>query len=285
MKVNLGGIVHLSTVDWTGSACTVIFLRGCPMRCPHCQNKDLQSGDSPADLSIVNGEIRVQPLRLGNGRRLSSAQITLNEAIRLFDEQASQKSADSLISGIVLSGGEPLMQHEVVRSIARSAKKAGLKVGLETCGYYPDLMAQLLEENLLDFVFLDIKAALKDPEYERACGHKNAASRVMESLKQSLRSGVSFEVRITVFPEMPSKSDVNEIAVIINHLQKEFPQNQLKLLALQRGLPKDREFVPVSREILASMARSIEGLVEVKIRDYSEAKPSLNGLAINLKAS
>jgi pyruvate formate lyase activating enzyme len=281
MQVNLGGIVHLSTVDWTGWATTVIFLRGCPLRCPHCQNKDLQSGESPADLSIVRGEVRIQSAGPDGRNRLHSAQITLNEAVRLANGQASCKSADALISGIVLSGGEPLMQPEAVRSIARSAKEAGLKVGLETCGYYPDKMAQLLEEKLLDRVFLDIKASPKDPEYERACGRKNVASNVMESLKHCMRCGVSLEVRITIFPEMPSASDIVEIASMLNSLQQNFPKNQLKLLALQRGLPKDGEFEPVSKEILTSMARSIEGLVEVKIRDYPEAKPSSDGKAID----
>ncbi len=277
MQVNLGGIVHLSTVDWTGSACTVIFLRGCPMRCPHCHNRDLQSGESPADLSVVRGGIRIHSLVSSNMHRIPSAQITLDEAVRLANADAGKIFGNTLISGIVLSGGEPLMQPAAVRSIARSAREAGLKVGLETCGYYPNHIAQLLDKKLLDRVFLDIKSALKDPEYERACGRKDVATKVMESLRMCMRCAVPLEVRITVFPEMPSASEVKEIASMLNRLHQEFPASQLKLLALQRGLPEDKEFEPVSRETLASMAESIEGLVDVKVMDYREAKPSLDG--------
>jgi pyruvate formate lyase activating enzyme len=277
MQVNLGGVVHLSTVDWTGSAATVVFLRGCPLRCPHCQNRDLQSGENLANLAFVHGEIRINslgPLRFG---RVPSAQITLNKAVRLVNVKPADTYDNTLVSGIVISGGEPLMQPEAVRAIARSARDAGLKVGLETCGYYPDRMARLLEEMLLDRIFLDIKAALKDPEYERATGRKDVACKVMESLRSCMRSGIPLEVRTTVFPEMPSASEIDEIAEKLAELKQEFPESQLELWALQRGLPKDKEFEPVSDEILSAMARSIEGLVEVKLRDYRESKPSLDG--------
>ncbi len=46
LKVNFGGIVPLSTVDWLGRAALVVFLRGCPLRCPHCHNQKLQTGES-----------------------------------------------------------------------------------------------------------------------------------------------------------------------------------------------------------------------------------------------
>ena len=57
MKVNLGGIIPLSTVDWTGRAALVVFLRGCPLRCPHCQNRDLQEGDSSVAFHVLASRI------------------------------------------------------------------------------------------------------------------------------------------------------------------------------------------------------------------------------------
>jgi pyruvate formate lyase activating enzyme len=281
MQVNLGGIVHLSTVDWTGSAVTVVFLRGCPLHCPHCQNRDLQSGENLVNLAIVHGDIRIdslQPLCVG---RVPSAQITLDKAVRLVNAKPADAYSNNFVSGIVISGGEPLMQPEAVRSIARSARDAGLKVGLETCGYYPERMSKLLEEKLLDRIFLDIKAALKDPEYERATGRKNVACKVVESLRSCMRLGVPFEVRTTIFPEMPSSSEISEIAKMLSELKQAFPESRLEHWALQRGLAKNKEFEPVSDEILSSIARSIAGLVEVKLRDYTESKSSLDGKVVD----
>lgn len=275
MQVNLGGIVHLSTVDWTGSATTVIFLRGCPLRCPHCQNCELQTGESLADISLVQGEIRVKTIKPAAFSRLSSSQITLEKAINLVDARMNETPSDTLISGIVISGGEPLMQPLAVKAIAQSAKDAGLKVGLETCGYYPDPLAPLLEDGLVDRVFMDVKAALRDPEYERATGLKNVASRVLESLKVCMKSRVALEVRTTVFPEMPSSSEVAEIARKLSELKKETPDSRLEHITLQRGLPRAKEFIPISSAELNSMAGFVKYFVKVEIRDYlkAESKP------------
>lgn len=165
------------------------------------------------------------------------------------------------------------MQPEAVKAIAQSAKDAGLKVGLETCGYYPDRLASLLEDNLVDRVFMDIKAALRDPEYEKATGLKNVASRVLESLRICMKSRVALEVRTTVFPEMPSSWEVAEIARMLSEVKKETPDSRLEHITLQRGIPRAREFIPISSAELNSMAGFVKGLVKVEIRDYLESKP------------
>lgn len=258
MKVNLGGIVHLSTVDWTGSATTVIFLRGCPLRCPHCQNCSLQTGENLVDLSFPEGEIRTRSIKPAGLRGLSSAQVTLEKAVCIQDYRAPLIPSDQLISGIVLSGGEPLMQSEAARDIALNAHHLGLKFGLETCGYYPRRLEELLEDNLIDRVFLDVKAAFRDPEYERATGLKKVYLLVKESLRACMRAGVPLEVRTTLFPDMPTHSEIAEVANALAELKIEFPNNRLDQMAIQRGLPKGDEFIPVSLESLSAIAKSIK---------------------------
>ena len=153
MKVNLGGIVPLSTLDWTGAAAAVIFMRGCPLRCPHCHNAHLQTGESFEELADIKSRI---------------------------DE------AGPFISAVILSGGEPLVQLKASREIAIHSKNMGLKVGVETSGRFPDRIASLLGEGLVDMVFLDVKEALRDPEYARATGRWDVAPRVAESLRLCL---------------------------------------------------------------------------------------------------
>ncbi len=226
MKVNLGGVVPLSTVDWPGVAATVIFLRGCPLRCPHCQNSHLQTGESPVELSVVNENIQ---------------------------------EAAPFVSAVVLSGGEVLMQPSAAEEIARFARVRSLKVGIETCGYYPDRLAGLVEKGLVDRVFLDVKAALRDPEYARVTGRENVASRVKESLDRCIELGVSLEVRTTVFPEMPSSGELREIAGYLS-------RRGIEVLVLQQGLPGEDEFEPLSKERLEELASTIEDLIKVSVR-------------------
>ncbi|MHC1630829.1 MAG: anaerobic ribonucleoside-triphosphate reductase activating protein [Methanotrichaceae archaeon] len=219
-KVNLGGIVPLSTVDWAGVAAIVIFLRGCPLRCPHCQNKNLQTGVSFEKLSVVEERI---------------------------------KEASPFVGAVVFSGGEPLRQPSSIREMAVFAKKLGLKIGIESCGFYPNRLANLVKEGLVDKVFLDIKAAPRDPEYARAAGRKNVAPLVRDSLEKCIELGVSLEVRTTVFPEMPAPEEVTEIAKFL------FAKN-LKSLVIQQGLPREDEdqFKPVSTEYLSTLDELVE---------------------------
>ncbi|MDM7912881.1 MAG: anaerobic ribonucleoside-triphosphate reductase activating protein [Methanotrichaceae archaeon] len=248
MKVNLGGIVHLSTVDWPGKACMVVFLRGCPLRCPHCQNRDLWEGTSPVDLSLIR-----------------------NEMVK----------AKPFISAFVLSGGDPLMQPEPALALLESAKSLGLSAGLETSGCYPDRLFELLKKNVVDRVFLDIKTALKEPEYARATGmldtgRRDVAHRVSESLRICMSFGVPLEIRTAVFPEMPSFTELREIAETLNVLKDEFPDNQLDAVVIQQGRPREREFEPVAWDELQAVAESIEciGDIDILVRAVPKAKLS-----------
>jgi pyruvate formate lyase activating enzyme len=222
MQINLGGIVPLSTLDWTGVSSAVIFMRGCPLRCPHCHNWQLQSGESFEELAEIKSKI---------------------------DE------AEPFTSGVILSGGEPLVQLAASRAMAHHAKVLGLLVGVETCGYFPDRLAEIIEEGLVDMVFLDVKEALKDPEYERATGRKGVAPRVAESLRLCMEAKVPMEVRTTVFPNMPSIDGLLEIGEHLRDLA-------VGSMTLQQGRASEREkpFDPVPIKLLTIAAQTMKEL-------------------------
>jgi pyruvate formate lyase activating enzyme len=275
MKVNLGGVVPLSTVDWIGFASTVVFLRGCPLRCPHCQNRELQEGESFVELyslfsqiaRLVKGESTVKrllPEKACMPKRALSEQINLDDA----SERAASKP---FVNALVLSGGEPLMQLRSAAALLRLAKSLGLETGLETSGYYPDRLAELLEKNVVDRVFLDLKASLREPDYERATGMRDASQRVRESLEACMRSGVPLEVRTTIFPEMPSASEVSEITKTLLKMMSDFPGHHLEEMVLQQGRPAPgvsgaAAFEPVAIDSLEEMATAMGDSVKVGIR-------------------
>ena len=125
IKLNFGGFVPLSTVDWRGrSACTVFF-RGCPVRCAYCQNSTILAGKDERDTEEIVEMIR--------GSLLA-------------------------ISGVVFSGGEPTAQKDTLLSLARATKTMRLAVGVHTNGVYPGTLEALIKERLVDHVALDIKA-------------------------------------------------------------------------------------------------------------------------------
>jgi pyruvate formate lyase activating enzyme len=168
MKVNFGGFVPLSTVDWRGRAVCTVFFRGCPVRCTYCHNAGILAGEDFRPVEEVTEMIRSSLL---------------------------------LISGVIFSGGEPTMQKDALIRLAGDAKAMGLLVGVQTNGVYPDTLESMISRRLVDKVALDIKA-----RWERYNNLLKVpcVDKVRESLaigKKNYESGAlpEFEVVVTLF--------------------------------------------------------------------------------------
>ena len=286
MKVNFGGIIPLSTVDWPGRAAMVVFLRGCPLRCPHCHNCLLQTGESLVALHEIASRIvsEVKGFQ-GSSRARADAAISAHPG-RLplvaqarssptrqieLDEASQRASGKPFVDALVLSGGEPLLQPEASRRLFRLAKSLHLSTGLETSGCFPDRLDVILATGLVDRVFLDIKADLQEPDYEMAVGRESIGTLVRRSLEVGLKSAVALEVRSTVFPEMPSLSQLERIAGTLLQLKAVYPNNRLERMTLQQGRSRDGEapFESVSADVMQEMAEGCRaashGQLEIRV--------------------
>ena len=99
---------------------------------------------------------------------------------------------------------------EACSRLFRLARSLHLATGLETSGCFPGRLETLLAKGLVDKVFLDLKTALLEPDYEKATGRGGMAARVQESLEICFKFGVALDARSTIFPEMPSCFPVGE---------------------------------------------------------------------------
>lgn len=174
--LTVAGLVPFTMIDYPGKLAAVIFFQGCPLQCPFCHNKILQSEGTPTDIT------------------LSEIQDFLKQRRRLLD-------------GIVLSGGEPLKNIEIKRLI-QDIKALDYLVGIHTSGVYPRHLADVLP--MTDWVGLDIKAPWK--KYELLTGRKGMDIPVRESLKILSESGKDFECRTTCDPRYLTKQDILSIA-------------------------------------------------------------------------
>lgn len=168
MHVNYGGFIPISTVDWPGRAVCTLFLRGCPVRCDYCHNKQLQDGRDYRPIDQVFEQIR---------------------------------SSRIAVSGVVFSGGEPTLQGDALCELARRSKKEGFLVGLHTNGVFPEVIKKLLDEHLVDHLALDIKA--KWNRYDNLLRERYSAA-VKETLnicKNAYHTGElpEFQVVVTLF--------------------------------------------------------------------------------------
>lgn len=179
--LKIKGFQTLTLLDYPGRIAATIFTEGCNFSCPFCHNA-----------SLVRQEA--------------------------WDEYISQAAILShlekrkgKLSGLCISGGEPLL-HKELPDFIRKVKALGYAVKLDTNGAFPDALDALLEENLLDYVAMDIKNCQE--KYALTSGFKDvqAFAPVMEQVEKSigrLRAGqVPFEFRTTIVKEFHAVEDV-----------------------------------------------------------------------------
>lgn len=147
LDIPVGSLIKTTLVDFPGRVSASFFLRGCNLRCPYCYNAELVLTGSEGNGSDKNtdGSFSVQ------------AHSTLSTINELF---AHLEKRRNVLSGLVISGGEPLL-NEYTPVIIQKAKSLGYKIKLDTNGTLPDTLQKFLcDENLRpDFVAMDIKTS------------------------------------------------------------------------------------------------------------------------------
>ena len=168
---HIAGVVPFTTIDFPNNLAGVVFFKGCPLKCPFCHNPALQE--------------------FGGGDE------TWENVCAFFKERVR------CLDGVVLSGGEPLMQQNIAEAV-KIFKSMGYKVAIHTSGVYPEKLSQIT--SMIDWVGLDVKAPWN--KYELLSGRLNMTDKVKQSIKILQESGVAFETRTTCDPRYLTKSDI-----------------------------------------------------------------------------
>ena len=171
----------LSLIDFPGKVATVIWTVGCNLRCPFCYNGELVLPERAAALSPIDPE-------------------------RILSELASRRG---FLDGLAVTGGEPTLQPNLGDFLAE-VKSLGLAVKLDTNGTNPDVLAELLERGLVDYVALDVKAPF--PRYPEFTGvDRDVTGAVQESIALLRERAPDYELRTTAAPGL-AETDIEAIA-------------------------------------------------------------------------
>jgi pyruvate formate lyase activating enzyme len=230
--MDLRGWVRTSLLDYPEHIATVLFTGGCNLRCPSCHNADLVL--RPHDVPAVSEDEVLQHLVRRAG----------------------------LLDGIVLTGGEPALQPDLVPFLRR-LRPFGMAVKLDTNGFFPDVLAAVLAEGLVDYVAMDVKAP---PEkYALLTGRPGLDLAPFERSLALLRaSTIPFELRTTVVPGFLDEDDIVAIARWIAGAPRYILQQFRPVNTLDPAL---QQAVPYPPEALHAMARACEPWVNhVKVR-------------------
>ena len=238
-------IQHFSIHDGPGIRCTV-FLKNCNLRCLWCHNPE-SCLSRPLELSFVpsrcigcgycfkacpnqchrmeDGEHKLNwstCVRCGQCAnecyskalttvgRSATAEEVIKEVMR--DEMFFETSG----GGITLSGGEPMLQREFVKTVFAMAKEHGIHTALETNAVYDYAWLDGVKENV-DLFLVDFKAT--DPDaHKQFTGADNTL--VLENLKKLYGDGRDVLIRC---PIVSGQNDTQEHFKKIAELTHAYP--------------------------------------------------------------
>lgn len=178
----VGGLQKNSFIDYPGKISCVVFLSGCNFRCPYCQNPDLVE-------------------------EMASSPYTREGILAFLDTRRD------FIDGVVISGGEPTIQPDLV-SFCRDIRATGYDIKLDTNGSRPGVLKKLVAASLIDYIAMDVKT---DPyEYAPAIRGKGNPQDLLTSIELIKDSGLPYEFRTTCVKPFVSEKIVARIARLID---------------------------------------------------------------------
>ncbi len=229
--MKIGGFVPNSVIDYPGKISAVVFTQGCNFKCPFCHNGELVRESLPA----------------------------------LKEEDVLQQIKDrsKLIEGVVISGGEPLIQHGLF-SFLEGIKSLGLKVKLDTNGYKADVLERLIDAKLIDYIAMDMKAPYK--KYSACVGGVRVnVTHIYWAIGLLMGSSdeMDYEFRTTVLPDFDHQ-DIKDIGSMIRG-SKRFA---LQTFRNEHTLDSGWKFkAPVPQTTMEEYKKIMEGYVkEVELR-------------------
>ena len=230
--MNIAGLQKMTLLDFPGKVACTVFLAGCNFRCPFCHNSELLTGD--AEVLMTDEE--------------------------LLDFLGKRKG---ILDGVCVTGGEPTLQKDLPQLLKR-IKALGYPVKLDTNGYRPQVLKDLVNAGLVDYVAMDVKNS--PARYSETIGIQADLPRLEESLMFLLEGQVDYELRTTLVHPLHSEGSIQDMARWLEELGG---QRKFRRLFLQSFVDRDtvifsgltaptEEKLEEYRKILGNAAESVQ---------------------------
>ena len=175
--MNFVGMDKLSLIDYEDKVSAVLFCKPCNFRCPYCHN----------GLTVLN----------------SNDEISWEHVLDYLNTRKG------ILDAVVFTGGEVTLMPDLKEKIEQ-VKSLGFLIKVDTNGTNPEVIKDLLKDNLLDYVAMDIKNSKN--KYPITTDTKvNFFDKVYETYQILLNSGIDFELRTTLVDEFFTSEDIEAI--------------------------------------------------------------------------
>lgn len=191
-SLKIFGMQKLTLLDYPGKMASTIFTGGCNFRCPFCHNGDL----------VFLPE--------------NTAELDVEDVLSFLKKRVS------ILEGVCISGGEPLLQD--LKPFLRKIKKLGYAVKLDTNGTFPEKLKELVAEHLVDYVAMDIKNSKEG--YAKTVGIQSVElQKIEESVAFLMKGTLPYEFRTTIVKELHTVSDLQKIGTWLAGADAYYLQN------------------------------------------------------------
>jgi len=246
---------------------TIIFLKGCSLRCTWCSNPESQwltpqlaynpnkcltaqvckrcrdicphqalsighDGKMVWDASACDHCLICAEACPSHALNVYGYEVTVDDALKRVEEDETFYSRSG--GGVTLSGGEPLFQEDFALALLREARKHRIDTCIETCGNVP---WEVLEQagRYLNSVYYDIKSVDNNEHFKNVGASNELILSNLARLKQAFPE-LLVRVRTPVIPGFNDNAEA--IAGIVDFI-KDMPNIDYELLVYHRmGSPK-----------------------------------------------
>ena len=229
--MRIDGLQKMTLLDFPGKVACTVFTGGCNFRCPFCHN----------------GELVLDP--------------GCQPAIPEEEVLSYLKKRRGILQGVCVTGGEPTLQKDL-KEFLKKIKELDYSVKLDTNGYMPAILWDLMQDHLIDYVAMDLKASREN--YAKTVGLRNMdISRIEESIGILKSSEIPYEFRTTVVKGIHTVEEFEEIGKWIEGSPAYYLQNyQENENCLYRMIQtEDFSYETFSREELEQMAELVRKYV------------------------
>ncbi|KRM97461.1 formate acetyltransferase activating enzyme [Liquorilactobacillus aquaticus DSM 21051] len=201
---------------------TVIFFKGCPLRCAWCSNPESQKKrpekmfDEAKNCNTIVGEYK-----------------TVAELMEIIMQD--KDFYDESNGGVTFSGGEVLFQAPFAIELAKAVKARGIHLACETTGFAKADVFNAFY-TYMDLIYFDCKQ-WDSLRHKKGTGGSNKL--ILKNMKTLIASGKNYCIRIPVIPRF---NYTNEDAIQFGKLFKKLGVKEVELLPFhQFGLKKYAE--------------------------------------------
>ena len=179
---------------------TIVFFKGCYLRCRWCCNPESQSYE-------------FEEMTLGGKTKTVGRDVTVEEVLETVREDRAYYEMSG--GGLTLSGGEATAQPDFAEALLSAARAEGIHTAIETTAFAPkSVLARLLPH--LDLVMMDVKH-MDSKKHEEYTGRPN--EEILENARFVAERARELIVRVPVIPTFnDTEEEIRAIARFANSL-------------------------------------------------------------------